>query len=536
MKKLYTTIIFAVIAFVANAQAPNWAWAKRAGGTGFDGAYSSATDPSGNTYVTGFYASASITFGTTTLINAGLKDIFIVKYDTFGNVIWANSIGSTGNEMGRSITTDAFGNVYLTGQYESPSINFGAITLTTTDTLGIYIVKYDSSGNALWAKGAGGSIYDSSIDINTDTSGNVYVTGFYYSPSMTFGAVTLTNADSTGNSDDIFIIKYDASGNLIWGKGEGGNGPDVSTSIATDASGNVYVTGWFSPPSITFGTTTLTNAVGNTMYIVKYDALGNVLWAKKLLGAGRSSITIDAPNNVYVTGEFFSPSITFGADTLTNAGGRDIFIVKYDDSGNEQWAKAVGSTEDEKGYSTVSDAWGNVYVTGDYFSPSITFGAITLINTNSTGNSADIFIVKYDASGNVLWAKGAGGGGGDYGNSATIDASGNLYIAGYFNSPAVFGATTLSNAGLMDIYIAKLDPTLVSIEEKSPKNKIVTFPNPSTGIFMSNINFKTIEVFNMMGELVLTDNNNSQINLQSYPKGLYLALINREQVVKLVKE
>jgi hypothetical protein len=253
----------------------------------------------------------------------------------------------------------------------------------------------------LWAKDAGSSVgADCGRSIATDALGNVYVTGYFDSPYITFGSVVLNNPNVSGNYPDIFVVKYNAAGNVLWAKREGGMGADYGNSITTDATGNVYVTGYYSSSSITFGSTTLTNAdsTGNypDIFIVKYDAAGNVIWATSAEGTGYDfsyGSTIDATGNLYVTGYFSSPTFNFGTTALTNAGSFDIFIVKYDTSGNVLWAKAAGSSYGERAYSASADISGNVYITGIHNS-SITFGATTLANA---GNG-DMFIAKIDAT------------------------------------------------------------------------------------------------------------------------------------------
>ena len=171
-------------------------------------------------------------------------------------------------------------------------------------------------------------------------------------------------------------ISYGQSPTYLWAKRAGGTDTDKGSSVATDANGNILVTGVFYSSSITFGTTTLTNAGGSNMYIAKYDAGGNVLWAKSAGGTdsnGGYSIATDANGNIFVTGEFRNSSITFGTTTLTNAGYYDIFIVKYDVGGNVLWAKSTGGTDWDEGRSVASDANGNILVTGIFVSPSITF-------------------------------------------------------------------------------------------------------------------------------------------------------------------
>ena len=184
-----------------NAQSPDWLWANSAGGTTVDRGESIATDLNGNVLVTGFYSSAAITFGSITLTNAsasGTDDIFIVKYDASGTVLWAKSAGGISDDFGRSITTDKDGNVLVTGGFSSPTITFGNMTLTNAVFNDIFVVKYDGSGNLLWAKSAGGNGIENGQSITTDAIGNILITGIFDSPSLTFGNTTISNE---GNSN-----------------------------------------------------------------------------------------------------------------------------------------------------------------------------------------------------------------------------------------------------------------------------------------------------------------------------------------------
>ncbi len=270
MKKVITISLLALIGLsnLVNAQVPNWAWAKSAGGTKDDYGRSVSTDASGNVFVTGHFDSKTIVFGTTTLTNANnsgnTNDIFIVKYNAAGNVLWAKSAGGIDGDQGYGVSTDASGNVFVTGHFNSATIAFGTTTLTNADNSGntddIVIVKYDANGNVLWAKLAGRTQDDYSYSVSTDAGGNVFMTGIFYSDTITFGTTSLTNAGP--NYEDIFIVKYDASGNVLWAKSAGGTSDEGGFSVSTDAGGNVFMAGYFRSATIPFGSTTLTNAGG----------------------------------------------------------------------------------------------------------------------------------------------------------------------------------------------------------------------------------------------------------------------------------
>jgi hypothetical protein len=402
--------------------------------------------------------------------------LFLILPCTAQNWLWSKSAIGSRTDEGISVSADASGNVFFTGYFYSPTITFGSITLINADTSttddgfdDVFVAKYDANGNVLWAKCAGGINYDEGYSVSADANGNAFVAGYFYSTAITFGTTTLINADTAGITQDVFIAKYDANGNVLWAKRAGGINYDEGYSVSADANGNVYLTGYFYSPTITFGNTTLTNAdtSGNSddLFIVKYDLNGNILWAKRAGGLKNDegySLSADANGNVLLTGYFSSPTISFGNTTLTNADPSgitdDIFIAKYDSSGNVLWAKSVGGTNYDYGYSVSADASGNAFITGAFESSSITFGSTTL--TNAASEFTNVFIAKYDSNGNFLWAKSAGGTQQDAGYSISADANGNAFVTGsFYSSQIIFGSDTLTPpAGSADpMFIVKYD-------------------------------------------------------------------------------
>jgi len=455
------------------AQSPILRWAKSGGGIFNEFCQSIAVDASGNSYVTGSFNSPTITFSSTVLNKTGADssyDVFIVKYDAGGNVLWAKDVGDVGDDFGYGIAVDHSGNVYVTGSFGSPTITFGVTVLTnanTDDSFDMFIAKYDTGGNVLWAKKAGGSGYDDGNAVAVDASGNSYVLGDFESPAIGFSTDTLRNADGAGFNYDIFITKYDPNGNLVWVKGAGGTNYDYPTALTVDASGNSYVTGFFKSTALVFDQDTLATAGGFDMFVVKYNANGNVAWAKS---AGNSAndfgygIAVDGSGNSYVTGGFLSPTITFGLTTLISAGGADAYVVKYDSSGNVVWAKNNGGAGGDFGGAITVDAVGNSYVTGEFRSSTITFGSTTL--TNVGGGGYDVYIAKFTPDGNVVWARSAGGTVDEFGYGVGLDAAQNVFVSGYFSSPTfAFGSSSLTNKGMSDVFILKIAnvPDIVSV-------------------------------------------------------------------------
>ncbi len=469
---------YCLIAIELNAQTPDWLWAKKYGGSDNDYAFDMTMDKRGNVFVAGEFYSSSINFDTITLTNArnNFRDIFVAKSDKNGKIIWAKRAGGYLHDFAMGIAVDDSGNSYVVGMYNDSTITFGEFTLTNVNSgnYDIFIVKYDSIGTIKWATTAGGEGSDYVYGVGIDGNGNCYLAGNYYFTPIVFGSYVLPNS----GSGDIYIVKYNAIGEVEWANRAGGNLNDEVFNIATDSYGNSYITGGFSSSSISFDSYTLT-AVGSTdidnVFTVKYNTNGAVEWAK---GAGGDSdergvgVNVDPNGNCYVTGYFTSPSIAFGTETLTLIDGRDVFIVKYKSNGTVAWAKSAGGNSNEQGTRITTDNKGESYITGYFQSSTITFGSYTLTNNNS-GNS-DVFVVSYDSGGNVNWARGVGGSMRDYGSDIEHDNEKSVYITGFYESSSIiFGDDILSNTstGTDEIFLAKIGS--VAVDSVSPKqNKL----------------------------------------------------------------
>jgi hypothetical protein len=380
--------------FIAKYNASgNLIWAKNFGG-GTSETYSNsiAADNSGNLYITGWFATDTLNFDGFNLVNTNSNyDIFIAKLNNTGNVIWAKSAGGTGTEKGNSITIDNSGYIYFTGVYSS-NFTLGSTTLTNAGGYDLFVAKYDPNGNDVWVKSTGGTAWDEAYNISIDTSGNVYISGTFTSSTLTFGSTTLTNAGSA----DMFIAKFDGNGNVLWSKSTGGIGYETASSVIVNGAGDVYVTGSYSSPSVTFGSTTLNRVSGDDIFIVKYNQTGSEIWAKSIGGNGNERgecIDIDNDGNIYITGWFSSSTLSFGSATLINAGGRNIFVSKWDDLGNVTWAKSPYGNNYHSTKSGKVDALGNVHITGDFYCSTLTFGSNILTNSGLP-NTGDIFIAK----------------------------------------------------------------------------------------------------------------------------------------------
>jgi hypothetical protein len=533
MKSIYaaTVVLFCLLRITAQAQAPDWAWVKTnkiAVGEAI------CSDAHSNIYVSGYFGSPTLVFGTDTLLNSvpGYNNFFVAKYDQSGNPIWARCATQSGYAYGGSMVTDAQGNVYVIGFFTSATIGFGSYTLTDIGSSlnsNLFLVKYDASGTVVWAKNVGPRAYASGLSI--DASGNIYMAGSLGGDTAQFGNYALHSTCTIVNGNGAFVAKYDPNGNVTWAKSNTGDGVAVCTSVSTDLQGNAYATGYFDS-IVVFDHDTIYNptVIGRNVFVTKYDPTGNVIWVSYSKGKGRNvgnSISVDAAGDSYITGQYDSAAVIFGNDTLANAGaGANVFIAKYDAAGNELWARGAGGTGVDVSNHIVIDAGGNSYITGRFGSPVFAIGNDTLINAGEY----NVFVAKYDMAGNFGWAKSITGPGYAQGASICPDAGNNIYVTGYLTDTTAFDTDTLTDiSGGYNLFVAKLGDSTAGTTGIKPlvsSDDIIMYPNPSTGAFYFNNLYDNshVEVYNVLGEPIYSmqaDSGKGVVNLMGQSKGIY---------------
>jgi hypothetical protein len=318
-----------------------------------------------------------------------------------------------------------------------------------------------------WVKSIGGSVdNDMGNSIKVDGSGNVYTTGFF-SGTVDFDPSSgITNITSTAYSN-VFITKFDNSGNFIWVKTIGGINYCSGSSLTIDNSGNIYITGFFEGTADFNPGSGINNLTGTgSTFVLKLNSAGDFVWAKNvdINGYALVDVTIDLNYNVIITGRHsgssdFDPGS--GTFNLTSSGLIDIFILKLDVLGNFVWAKSIGSSNIDSGQSLDTDNNGNVYITGLFSSTADFDPGVGTFNLTSSGIT-DIFILKLDASGNLNWVKQFGNTGNDMGSSIVLDATGDVYITGDFEGSVDFSSGmgsggSITSIGNSDAFILKLN-------------------------------------------------------------------------------
>jgi Beta-propeller repeat len=312
------------------------------------------------------------------------------------------------------------------------------------------------SGTEIWSKGFGGIVDEQANAVAIDALSNILVGGYFSSP-MDVGCGVIPTP--MGVNDVPFLIKLGPQGNCVWSKGFSIANPgttDQIKGVAVDSSNNVYVVGGFYG-GLDLGGGMFTSAGQSDVFVAKFNAAGALQWSKRYGDATTQfgkAIGVDAAGHVYFAGSM-QGTVDFGGGPLVSAGGFDTFVASLDTAGNFLWAKRAGDAADQQALSVAVDAGANVLVTG-IMAGSINFGggALTSLGQN------DVFALKLSSAGAHLWSKRFGDTGDDWGNGVGTDPAGDVLLTGFFSGPKInFGGADIANAGGVDAYVVKLDPS-----------------------------------------------------------------------------
>lgn len=321
--------------------------------------------------------------------------------------IWTRLAGTPYEDDAWDLAIDGSGFIYLAGKTAGGidgNFNSGGDD--------IVLMKYDQAGSRMWTKQIGSPSNDEAFGVAVDYSGNIYVSG------RTQGSLGGVNAGGV----DIFLMKLAPDGMIQWIQQYGSEGDDLATRVTVDGNGNAYVTGYTNG-----GLESYSNSGANDLFLVKYDAGGNRQWTKQMgtsvafgietpyNGSITGGVAVDGNSDIYVAG------ITqAGLDGNPCYGGKDIVLMKFDQSGNRQWTRQSGTIADDQG-TAVMVSGGNVYVAGT-------------TNSGLDGNNfygvTDMFLMQYDWAGNKMWTKQVGTSTHDYAFNLASDIAGNIYLIG----------------------------------------------------------------------------------------------------------
>jgi len=378
----------------------NLEWIRQAGDVDIDAPTALVIDDSGNTFITGSFESDSyfdsnVLIDSRTLNSTNEKDIFLAKYDIDGNLVWTTNVGS-GNSIqkGNGIALHSNGEISLLGFFDE-EIDFGPTTITANGYRDQFYAKFDNKGDYISSTHFRSTSNVVSLNsINIDASNNIYISGLF-SDTLFVGNDTLV---SNGNRD-IAVIKLNSSGSVLWTRSFGSNTDDRSYASVLDASGNVYVTGYFKG-AMSVDTEDLTCNGGYDIFITKLSSSNNVLWAKSYGDSNDdNAIDIQLYNNsqLLISGSYSGSLDLNGVMSTSSSTNKDGFLGFINSStGVAELGVPILTTSYEatdRLTDIVIDSEDNIYMSGDFKSDQIFFGGSTLTNTNS--GVKDIFLSKY---------------------------------------------------------------------------------------------------------------------------------------------
>lgn len=358
------------------------------------------------------------------------------------SVEWANKGGGVLHDP--KIAVDANGNTYVSCNFLDTTY-LGVDSFISAGDSDFYLCKYDSVGLLKWAVQVGSVLGDFTTDICSDSAGNVYITGEYYGP-VDFGGIILIGFGT-------FIAKYSSSGTLVWVyRIDPLHGISIG-NIAISSSGKLVIGGNIYSAA-DFGCASIITTAPDLKFIACFDTAGVCQWVTTFILHGYLlDISMDGNDNTYITGAFLN-SVMFGSTVLNSNGSQDIYLAKCNANGSWEWALNAGSSDIDQGCGVSADNFGHVFLTG-FYKLTVPFGCATYTSTGSS----DIFISCYDTSGNCIWVRQSGGGGGNqYSFAITSDMNSNCTITGSILDTTHFGNFTLIPNG-EKMFVAQYDST-----------------------------------------------------------------------------
>ncbi len=529
----------------------NYVFAKTMGGNANDDAYQIAVDSQSNILICGGFASNSVDFdpGPSKHIlrkTGSQEDMFFAKYDSLGNYVFAKNVGNYKINIASGIAVGKDDDFVLTGNFYGTSVDFditnpGIHVLTSNGSGDAFIAKYDYNGNCVFAFNIGAGAYDEGLNIGFDTNYNIVCTGSFSGKNVDFDPSDKVY-QIKNSQGGYYIAKYDYSGNFIsviaLSDTTHVNNMQVNCLHITPAN-KILVSGFYTnsfdadpgPDS------TILTSPTSTMFVTKYDTNENYLGV--ISGNNyhdyafpytkMSSSTIDKNGNIYVCGQFYGsydfdpgPNEDILSADKNETTYKNGYFAKYDKNGNLLFAKAITGGNNSANDIAV-DNNENIYLTGVCdgsadFDPD---SNIYYLNKNDTAlySPYNYFIAKYDANGNLVFAKGNSGGYYLNVTSIALDGKNNFCIAGLLNNSTDFdpgpGVHILNGAnGLGNMFIAKYDSSgnyvfAYCIESSNSRGDItdLKFDNENNIVFIGTFNGTNLDFDPGPNEFLLSSSN-----------------------------
>lgn len=432
---------------------PSWAaeppvcqWVFGGGGAEHDKTRAVAIDGAGNVLLASECVGDAV-FGERRWRSAGGMDMVLVKLDPSGRVVWVSGLGGSKTDRAYGADTDAEGNIYVTGHYESADLVVNGESPGNAGDYDIFTAKFSPEGRILWIRTAGGEGYDYGHALVVDGSGDVIVSGAVQG-GCHFGEMKV---DGEGKGRAIFCAKYGRDGDLKWVRTTSG----VSGSghgIAVDGEGNLYLGGNVSGIGA-FGKVVI-EAPTQAALALKLTPEGEGVWASVIPGSHGAlyhEIACDASGRVWGAG-MFKGEVSLAGETFASSGEKDNdgLIVHLDNEGRVKWAHQLHGSGTDYCLGVATDGKGMSYFCGDFNVDTELAGKAL-----ATRGSGDVFLASFDETGDLRWVELAGGEKNDSAYPLVFRAPDELFVAGAFSASADFGGRELKDSGSSDLYVAR---------------------------------------------------------------------------------
>ena len=532
MKSILMTIGYLFLINYVFSQKYCFSWATQIGDIGDNYSYDIVTDKQLNTYITGKFTGYQ-DFGGIALESNGTADIFIAKYDKYGQLLWANQAGGSTNwhESGRTICIDDQNNCYLSGTFRGLAKFNNKTIQSYDDSFDAFICKYSESGDLLWVNNIGGNEDDEENQIALDSDGNLVFAGKFWSERVWLE----NNTYIDGILEDALIMaKYNNQGKLVWNKKLYESTAAINFCFDLDQYDNIYAAGSFWHKSY-FDHDTIMAETGIDKFICKFNKEGKRLWLKQVSGGNSiicTRVLLDHIGNIYTSGHFYD-TVFFGNKQLVSHGESDIYLAKHDTSGNVEWATSAGDDNQDESYDLAYSLLDEIFLIGR-FEDSIQFNN-QLLQSNGL---RDIIVSRFDTSGEHIFSQAFGGDSesqfADRGTGIDIGIQNGLSITGSFQGTFNFVDDSLTSHGQHNIYIVKWDTCQEDASSHGVKEMISLAPNPTQGMVHVTVleDFETtrLRIINLIGQKIFDRvfyDRQFSFNPE-LPKGCYLFLFSNE--------
>lgn len=395
---------------------------------------------------------------------AEAQDIYLACFKPEGRLAWAVQFGGDISDQPRAIAVLPDGDILLAGHFLNDFGVGQQKTLRARGSADMFLFRIDRAGSPVWSRRFGGSFADSASSLAVAANGDILLAG-NFQDSMFLDVAGERREMVSDGGRDAFVMRLDTNGTVLWAERFGGDGRDEASRVAADAAGNVYIAGTFENYASTGqGNGELVARENEDAFLISFDGGGRLNWSRQLAGAGReyvSGLATDAQGNVYASGNF-SGNISFPAGvSLHSQGGSDIFLLKLDADGNQLWARRIGGARDDESFDLALTGDEGVVVSGHFHSEiSLPLDGGGLILPAPADGNSDGLLIVLDNEGNYRNAITAVGDG--VATMFTIAAlqGGGIASAGFFNKEvkvAIDGLRTLVKRGETDVFLLKTD-------------------------------------------------------------------------------